>query len=212
MLCIKCLLPTSYSSFTSTPMHAVCLLQSCRLAAGLRVYICFPRQCLEFNIDFRRWVLYFAICCAPSMHLFFRSHKDSGPVLLKTSEDPPRCSRHSPQAEPKSQILQQNLHMATDQQTRVPQSSGARDSLGRVRAEDDSGWHVQPPAPGGTQEGWSYPHSQGYNPARGSGGHRSASPGLPGLPCSLTQSTSQAPCEQEGGGKIPLSVWPPRAA
>lgn len=73
-------------------------------------------------------MLYFAKCCAPSTHLFFRSHKDSGPVLLKISEDLPRWSRHSPQAEqtlvPDPTAKSSHGHRSADPRAPILRSQG----------------------------------------------------------------------------------------
>lgn len=75
------------------------------------------------NRDLRRWVLYLIKSCVSSMYSLFKS---DGASSFSEPEDLPQQSSHSPQTEPKSQVLLQNLQTDTDQQanTLSPQGKG----------------------------------------------------------------------------------------
>lgn len=100
--------------------------------------MCFPRHCLEFNRDLRRQVLYFVRSCVPSPRSLFRSHSDTGQVLLSTSEAltfpcSPGAQREQSQI---SRSYSKIFTWSRDHQTHVPHCSGAKDGLGRGKADN----------------------------------------------------------------------------
>lgn len=112
------------------------------------------------------------------MHLLFRSHKNTGWVLLKTSEYLPQQT-HKQSPSPRSY----NKILAWPHISRP--ACPSPQELGTAWEGEELmmpvGVMASPSLLEGSKECWSYPQSQGYNWQDRVSSYRSASPGLPGL-------------------------------